>query len=189
MTADILPNVGRVLLSCTSQRAISEKKARVAYDVVSTTRRIRDDHISRARLGIIRMQPFSIQCSDRNRHQAIGIPVEITLIIVRSSITRRKDVNAPFSPSTILYSIHHRLDDQSTRRFHRSTIIRRSPRTRINRVGLKTVVQSSCFIGVGNRSRENSDSCDTGFMSDSDSTDVVLEGGDLSSATSTVLIV
>ena len=100
-----------------------------------------------------------------------------------------KDKDRALSTSSIDDAINHGFLDQITRTFHGPAIIRRSPATAVDGSILISVVQRSGFIHVRDWTREYTNARHFRVICDTDSANIILDCGNLTSATSSVVIV
>lgn len=135
------------------------------------------------------MQPPPVDSADRDTENAVGVPIEIALILRTSPIARRKDKHAPLSIPALLHAIHHGLEDEALGRFHRLAVVWRSPRTRVNVVFLILVVERGGFVCVGNGSGQDPHAGYFGAVRDTDTAHVIGDRSDFACAPGTVLIV
>ena len=123
------------------------------------------------------------------RIDAIRIAVEVALVPVRSTISTSKDEDRTFPSTAIVDAVYNSLLDQIVRSFHGLSVVWRPPAAAVDRNVLESVIESSCFVDVCYRAREDADACNLRIIGDANSTYVVLLGSDLSSASGTVMII
>lgn len=159
------------------------------YDMVTATRCIRNNHVRCTSFGVVRMEAFVVDGSDSNREYTVRVAVEVALVPASSAITTGEDENRALSTPTLLDSVDHSLLDEIPRSFHRPAVIGRTPATRVDRSVLIVVVERSGLVDVGDRTREDAYTSDLGIVRDANSTYVVLDGGNLTRATSAMVVI
>ncbi len=84
---------------------------------------------------------------------------------------------------------YNSLLDQIVRSFHGLSIVWRPPAAAVDRNVLESVIESSRFVDICYRTRENANACNLRIVGDANSTYIILLGSDLSSASGTVMII
>ena len=135
------------------------------------------------------MQAFPVDSADGDREDRVGVPIEVALVLYATPVARGKDEQRPFPASSLVDSVHHRLENEAFRRFHRFAIVRRTPRARIDVVLLVRVVEGRRLVRVGYWRRQYTHTSYLGGVRDSHTADVVLDRGNLTRASRAVLIV
>jgi hypothetical protein len=116
--------------------------------MLPTSGTVSDDHVSRTRFRIIRMEALVVDCGYGNRVDAVRVPVEVALITICRSISTGKNENGSLPTSPIVDAIHNSFLDEVAWTFHRLAIIRGAPTAGIYGDILEAVIESSCFINV-----------------------------------------
>lgn len=86
---------------------------------------------------------------------AVGVAVEIAVVVARSAVASREDVDGALAPTALLNSSHHGLLNEYARRLHGPAVIWRTPRARVDVVLLHFVVDCQGFVEVCNLSRKD----------------------------------
>lgn len=73
------------------------------------------------------MTTFSVDGSNRDAENAVGITVKVAVVIAGRAIATGEDVNISQAVATVLDSVLHGALDQDAGCFHRPAIIRGSP--------------------------------------------------------------
>src|SRR5690242_18238628 len=120
---------------------------------------------------------------------AIRVAVKVAVVIARCTVACRKDVDGALAATSLLYSCHHGFLDQNSWCLHRLAIVWRAPRAGVDVVLLHFIVDSQRFVHIGNLSRKDAYTRYFCIVCQTNSTDVVLPGCNLSSASRAVSVI
>lgn len=129
----------------------------LTYNAVSAATAVGDYHLRRTGLRIERVTTGAIDSAHGNTVDAVGVPIEVAVIITGSTVSRCEDEHGTLPSTSILNALHNRLLDEQSRRLHSLSIIRRTPTAGVDLVLLVGVVERNCFIRIRNHLRENPD--------------------------------
>lgn len=135
------------------------------------------------------MRFLPIDGADSDRINAVGVAVEVTLIVHGAAVAARKDEDASLAAATFLHAVENGFEDEPAWSLHALPVVRRSPAAAINVIFLVAVVERRGFIGVADGSGEDPNAGDFGIEGDADATNFITLGSDLASTSSPVLIV
>lgn len=110
-------------------------------DRVTAPGTVSHDHDRRAGFRVVRVEAFAVDGADGDRHEAVGVAVEVALIVVGAPVPARKDVDAALAGPPVLDAVKHRLDDETTGSLHRLAVVGRAPAARVDGVRLEAVVE------------------------------------------------
>ena len=159
------------------------------HNCIAAARRVSYYHVGSTSLGIVGMKAHVVDSGDSNREDTVRIAVEVALVVRPTAVTAGKHEDRAFACSAVLDTVHHSLPDQIVRALHGSATIWGTPTAGVDRRILVVVVQGRCFIDIGNRSGQNTDTGDLGFVCNTDSAHIVLDCGYLSPASRTMVVV
>lgn len=140
-------------------------------------------------LRIVGMLACSVDGADGNAVDGVGVAVKVAVIITGRTIPTRKDVNRTQPTTALLDGFEHSSPNQHTRCLHRTTVVTRAPRTRVDLVLVVFVHHGLCFVGIADGLTQNSNASNLGFVRNTEPTDIVANGRNLSSTSGTVSIV
>jgi hypothetical protein len=153
-----------------------------------TARTVSDDHVGSARLGVRRMQPFVIDRGDRHRIYAVCVAVEVTLVSVHTTISASKYKDGSLPASAIVDTLNYSFLNDVVWALHGSAIVSGAPAAAVDGDVLIIIIQCSGLVCIRNRSREDTDACDFGIVSDAYATDVVADSGNLAGTASSMVV-
>jgi hypothetical protein len=134
------------------------------------------------------MQPLVIDRGDGHRIYAVCVAIEVTLIPVGTTISASENKDRSLPASAIVDTLNHSFLDDVVWTFHGLTIVSGPPAAAVDGDVLIIVVQSSRFVGIRDRSREDTDTCDPGIVSDAYTADVVSDSGNLTGTSSSMVV-
>jgi len=161
----------------------------MTYDVFTSTRAVSHHHIRRARLWIVRPGTGIVHCTNCDRVNGVRVSVKVALVSMGSAISTREYKDTSFTSSALVDSVQYSLLDELGRTLHAPTIIWRSPRARIDRDFLVSVIQSCSLVDVADRAREDAYACYLGFVGNANTACSVLCSSNLASTTSSMMVV
>jgi hypothetical protein len=135
------------------------------------------------------MKPLVVDSCNRDGIYAVRVAVKVTLVTVGCAVPTRINEDGAFSATPVGDPIHDGFFDKVTGGLHRLSVIRRSPATTKDRGFLEAKIERGSFINVGDGSREYSNPSYFGIPSDTNTTYIILNGPNLTCATSSVVIV
>jgi hypothetical protein len=135
------------------------------------------------------MEAFVIDGGDGDRIDTVRVAIEIALVPVRSTIAAGKDENGSFAAAASVDTVDNGFCDEDGWTLHRSAIVGRSPTTAVYGHVLEAKVEGCSFVDIGDGAREDADTSYFGIVCDTNTAIVVLAGGYLTGAASTVMII
>lgn len=135
------------------------------------------------------MEAFEINCGNCDGINAIRVAVEIALVTMCSTIATGKDEKGSSATTTILDTIQYSTLDEITWALHGPAVIRRTPRTTINRGIVVLVIECGGLIDVRDGPGEDADACDFGIVCDAHAADVIFHCADLASTACPVVVI
>jgi hypothetical protein len=135
------------------------------------------------------MQPLVINRRDRHRVDAVCVPVEIALIAMRCTVSAGKDVDGAFPIPPIGNAVDHRLLNEIARAFHGLSVVRRAPRTGVNRDVLEAVVEGRGLVDVRYGPGKDTHSRYFGIVGEPDTARIVLGSSNLARTAGAVVVV
>lgn len=135
------------------------------------------------------MQSFVINCRNGDRVDAIGVSVEIALILEVPAIATGEYKYGSLSVASFIDAIDDSLSNKIAGSLHPPTVIPRPPTTTVQRNLLETIVESRSFVGISDLATEHANSCSFGIIRNSYTTDVVSLCDYLTCASSPMIVV
>ena len=99
----------------------------MTYNMLSTARAVRHNHIRSTSFRVIRMQSLVVDSCNSHGVDAVRVSVEVALVSLSSSITTCEDEHRALSASSVQNTVNYRLLNQVTRAFHRLAVVCGAP--------------------------------------------------------------
>jgi len=135
------------------------------------------------------MKTLMVDGRDGDRIDAVRITVKVTLVVVGCTISTRVNENRAFPTASIGDTVHDGLFYEIAGRFHRFSVIGRSPAAAKDRGFLEAEVERRGLVDVGNGSRQYPNASNFGVPGNTHTACVIFNGTNLACATSSVVVI
>lgn len=129
---------------------IRVRNQEVTYDILTTTRAIRNNHIGSTRLGIVGMQALHVDRSNSDRKNTVGIAIEVALVVRTCTVAASENKDRSLAATALLNAVYNGFFDERGGRLHRATVIWWAPGARVDMVSLVGMVKRGRLVGVRN---------------------------------------
>ncbi|KAI6747928.1 hypothetical protein HG531_008470 [Fusarium graminearum] len=133
-----------------------------------------NDQLSGTLLRVVRVESGSINSSNCDTVDRVGVSIKVTVISLTSTISTGKDVDGSKTTTSLLNRLEHRSSNNNIR---------------VNMVVVVLVHQRFCFVGVADQFTEDTDSSDFGVIGNTNTANIVSGGCDFASTTGAVPVV
>jgi len=96
-------------------------------NILATSGTVSHDQVRSASFRVVWMKTLMVDGRDCDGIDAVRITVKVTLVVVRCPVSTRVNENGAFPATSVGDTVHDGLFYKITRRFHRLSVIRRSP--------------------------------------------------------------
>lgn len=135
------------------------------------------------------MKTLMVYRCDRDGIDAVRITVEVTLVIMGCAVSTRIDENGAFPATSVGDAVYDSFFDEITRRFHRLSVIGRSPAAAVDRSFLEAEVEGRGLVNVGNGSRQYPNASYFGVPGDTYTACVIFNSTDLACTAGSVVVI